>query len=51
MQSIKDFGDLPEAEQRQKLVDLTRLLAENGLGHLKPKILDQVVCPMKAPAV
>jgi hypothetical protein len=40
MQAIKDFGELPEAEQTQKLVEITNLLADNGLGHIKAKILD-----------
>lgn len=46
-----EFGKLPEADQLAKLKGMTDLLAEHGLGHIKPKLFEQIVCPLKAPDV
>lgn len=47
MQVFKTIGALTDEEQREKLKAFTKLLKENGLGHIKPKVFEQVVCPLK----
>lgn len=52
MQSqLKNFGSLTIEEQNQKIIELNNFLKENGFDNCKAKIMDQIVCPLKAPTV
>ena len=43
----KNWENLSVEEQDSKLKAIGKLLKEHGLEHIKPKVLDQVIFPIK----